>query len=115
MKTEALAAVSGETNAAVLAERLRVAAIIDSPEGKRNPAMANKLALYSSLDADTARSILADAPAANPYLAAMDKEGPTGINGPAPASFSTDPKAERLEEIKANTAAYNAAKGYTKV
>lgn len=113
MNSEELAAVSGDANAAVLSERMRVTAIIESPEGKRNPAMANKLALYSSLDADTARSILAEAPAANPYLAAMDKEGPIGITAAA-ADLTSDAKTARMEEIKVNVAAHNAVKGYRK-
>lgn len=54
-------------------KRLRISSILESSEGKRNPAMAQKLALYSALDAETAKSILAEAPtAANPYLQAME-------------------------------------------
>ncbi|MGY0573557.1 hypothetical protein ACTGJ9_022800 [Bradyrhizobium sp. RDM12] len=41
--------VAASENAAIAAERLRVAAILESAEGKRNPAMAQKLALYSVL------------------------------------------------------------------
>lgn len=110
MKTPA--AVSGDTNAAVLSERMRVAAILESPEGKRNPGMANKLALYSALDVETARGILAEAPAANPYLQAMDREGPIGISA-ATADFTRDPKAARLKEISESVAAFNATNGYT--
>lgn len=111
MKTEEIVAASGETNSAVMADRMRVAAIIESPLGKRNPAMATKLALYTSLDTETALSILADAPPANPYTAAMDQLGPTGVNGAKPADFSApDPKAARLKEISVNVAAFNAAR-----
>lgn len=93
------AAVTGDDNAAVASERLRISAILESAEGKRNPTMAQKLALYSPLDAETAKNILASAPAANPYLAAMDREGPIGLNAPV-ADFANDPKAARLKEIE---------------
>ncbi len=107
------AAVSGDTNAAVLSERMRVAAILESPEGKRNPGMATELALRTALDIETARAILAQAPAANPYLAAMDREGPIGLSA-ATADFSPpDPKAARMKEISEGMAAFNAEKGYT--
>jgi hypothetical protein len=99
-------AVTGEANAAIASERLRITAILDSPEGKRNPAMAQKLALGSALDAETARSILAEAPAANPYLAAMDREGPIGL-GTASVDIVNDPKAARLKEIEGSMKAFN--------
>src|ERR1700733_13436050 len=97
-KTTNLAAVSGDTNAAVLSERLRVSAILESAEGKRNPAMAQELALRSSLDVDTARAILGKAPASNPYLAAMQTQGPINLGdgiGANVATFVNDPKAAR--------------------
>jgi len=93
------AAVSSDDNAAIVSERLRISAILESAEGKRNPAMAQKLALFSALDAETAKDILASAPAANPYLAAMEQQGPIGLNAPV-ADFSNDPKAARLKEIE---------------
>lgn len=99
-------AVTGEVNAAIASERLRIAAILESPEGKRNPAMAQKLALGSALDAETARSILAEAPAANPYLAAMDREGAIGLSA-AIVDIIGDPKAERLKEIEGSMKAFN--------
>lgn len=108
-----VATVTGDENAAIAAERLRVASILESPEGRRNPAMAQKLALYSVLDAETARGILAEAPAANPYLQAMDREGPLGL-GAASVDLSDDPKAARLKELSAGVAAFNAEKGWTK-
>ncbi|SFO17881.1 hypothetical protein SAMN05216330_102100 [Bradyrhizobium sp. Ghvi] len=106
-------AVAPSENAAIAAERLRVAAILESAEGKRNPAMAQKLALYSVLDAETAIGILADAPSANPYLEAMSKEGPIGLGGAA-VEVSNDPKAARLRELGQSVAAFNAEKGWTK-
>jgi hypothetical protein len=105
--------VTGDENAAIAAERLRVASILESPEGKRNPAMAQKLALYSVLDAETARSILAEAPAANPYLQALEREGPLGL-GSAAVDLSNDPKAARMKELSVGVAAFNAEKGWTK-
>ncbi len=68
--------------------------------------MAQKLALYSVLDAETAKSILADAPAANPYLQAMDREGPIGLQATT-IDVSNDPVAARREEIKQTARAFN--------
>jgi hypothetical protein len=107
------AAVSGDTNAAILNERLRVGAILESPEGRRNPGMATELALRTALDAETAKGILAQAPAANPYLAAMDAQGPIGLLNATTADFTpADPKAERLKEIEGSIAAFNASRGF---
>jgi hypothetical protein len=106
-------AVTSDENASIASERLRISSILESAEGKRNPAMAQKLALYSALDAETAKSILAEAPSANPYLAAMELHGPIGI-GASPNTMSSDPKATRLAEIEANVAAFNAVRGYAK-
>lgn len=107
MRSKKPPAVTGDENAAIASERLRIAAILESPEGKRNPAMAQKLALGSVLDAETARSILAEAPAANPYLAAMDREGPIGLSA-ATVDITGDPKAARLKEIEGSMQAFNA-------
>ncbi|MDA9498434.1 hypothetical protein [Bradyrhizobium sp. CCBAU 11357] len=108
-KPTVAATVSGDRNAAIAAERLRIAAILESPEGKRNPAMAQKLALGSVLDAETARSILAEAPAANPYLAAADRECPIGLSA-STVDIAADPKAARLAEIKVGMNAFNASR-----
>jgi hypothetical protein len=78
MTNKTPAATSGRTNSAVLSERLRISAILESPEGRRNPGMAAEFALRTALDADTAKALLSQAPAANPYLAAMDAQGPIG-------------------------------------
>jgi hypothetical protein len=115
-KITKLAAVSGDTNAAVLSERLRVSAILESAEGKRNPAMAQELALRSSLDVETARRILAQAPSSNPYLDAMNRQGPINIGdgiGANVETFNTDPRAARLKEIDGSMAAFNASQNGT--
>jgi hypothetical protein len=115
-KTTKLAAVSGDTNAAVLNERLRVSAILESAEGKRNPAMAAELALRSSLDVDTARAILGKAPAANPYTEAANQQCPINLGdgiGATVETFNSDPKAARLKEIEGSMKHFNAVNGYT--
>lgn len=105
--------VAGDLNAAVLSERLRVSSILESAEGKRNPAMATELALRTSLDVETARSILKTAPAANPYTAAMDREGAVNLNA-ATADFSApDAKEARKKELAESVASFNAERGYT--
>lgn len=115
-KTTKLAAVSGDTNKAVLSERMRVSTILESAEGKRNPAMAQELALRSSLDVDTARAILGKAPAANPYIEAMNQQGPINLGdgiGATVETFTNDPKAARLKEIEGSMKHFNEANGYT--
>jgi hypothetical protein len=115
-KTTKPAAVAGELNAAVLNERLRIHAILESAEGKRNPAMAQELALRTALDAETARSILARAPAANPFTEAMSRLGPINIGegiGANVETFVTDPRAARLKEIDGSMAAFNASNNGT--
>jgi hypothetical protein len=115
-KTTKPAAGAGEHNAAVLSERLRVSAILESAEGRRNPSMAQELALRSSLDVDTARAILGKAPAANPFTEAMALLGPINLGdggiGAAPATFTNDPKAARLKEIEVSVGAFNVSNGY---
>lgn len=117
MTTKPKAAVSGDLNAAVLSERLRVSAILESAEGKRNPALAQELALRSSLDVDTARGILGKAPAANPYIEAMNREGSINLGdgtGAAVATFTNDPKAARLKEIEQSVEHFNESRGHGK-
>jgi hypothetical protein len=108
-KTTKLPAVSGDSNASVLSERMRISAILESPEGKRNPELASELALRTSLDIGTARGILSKAPAANPYIAAANRECPIDGLGSsaATADFSNDPKAARLKEIEISVANFN--------
>jgi hypothetical protein len=72
--------------------------------------MANHLALRSTLDAETARSILAESPSSNPYLDAMSIQGPINIGegiGANVETFTNDPRAARLKEIEATMKAFN--------
>jgi hypothetical protein len=112
--TKTPAATSGRSNASVLlSERLRISEILESLEGRRNPAMAAEFALRTPLDALTAKALLAQAPAANPYLAAMDAQGPIGLTA-ATADFSpADPKEARRKELAESMKAFNAARGFT--
>jgi hypothetical protein len=110
------AAVGGDVNAAVLSERMRVSAILESAEGKRNPKMAQHLALRSTLDAETARSILAESPSANPYLDAMSRQGPINLGegiGANVETFTNDPRAARLKEIDGSMKIFNEARNGT--
>lgn len=107
MSTKRPAAVSGDSNAAALSERLRISAILESAEGKRNPAMAAELALRTPLDAEQAKAILARSPAENPYLLAMQKEGPIGVETQS-VNFTEDAKAARRKEIEISMKAFNA-------
>lgn len=104
--------VAGDVNAAILSERLRISAIMESPEGKRNPEMAAELALRTPMSADVARGILAKSAPANPYLAALDREGVVNISGAAADLSPPDPKAARLAEIKASVGHFNVERGY---
>jgi len=103
--------VSGEVNAAIAGERARISAIIESPEGKRNPELAAELALRSSLDPESAKGILGKSPAQNPYLQAMSLQGKVDIDATA-VGMSDDPKAARLAEIAGSMKAFNASRGY---
>jgi hypothetical protein len=111
--TKTPAAVSGRENARILGDRVRVGEILTSAAGQRNPGMAIELALHTNLGAEQAIAILAQAPAANPYLAAADAQCPIGLSATTADFSPADPKAERLKEISGSVAAFNAARGYT--
>src|SRR3954470_19133995 len=104
--------VTGEENAAIASERLRITGIIMSAEGRRNPELALEMA-ESGLDVETAKRLLAKAPPANPYIAAMDREGQIGLSA-APVDITDDPKSARMREIQASAASFNVEKGWTK-
>lgn len=105
--------VAGDVNAAVLSERLRVSAIVESAEGKRNPAMASELALRTNLDVETARSLLTKAPAANPYIAACERECVVNLNAATVDFAAPDPNEARKKELAESIASFNATQGYT--
>ena len=65
-----------KTEAEIIAsERLRVAAIMESPEGQGRPKSALKLALYSDLSAEMAKDLLTGMPVESAFLAAMRAQG----------------------------------------
>ncbi|WP_354255281.1 hypothetical protein [Bradyrhizobium sp. F1.13.3] len=103
---------TGEENAAITSERLRITGIIMSAEGRRNPELALEMA-ESGLDVETAKRLLAKAPPANPYIAAMDREGQIGLSA-ATVDVTSDPKTARLKELEVSVAAFNAERGWTK-
>jgi hypothetical protein len=101
------------TKAEIMAEdRHRISTILESPEGLRNPAMARRLAIERGMDARDAIELLKSAPAANPYLAAMDAQGAIGIGAPATASGLSDPRDLKRAEIAASMAIFNSVQGH---
>ena len=96
--------VSASANETLLGERLRIASIIESPEGILRPEVARKLALHSTMDSASAVELLRSVPVANPYLAAMNLEGPVGVDSLSGASpnNAADKKQKRIEEIRRN-------------
>ena len=106
--------VSGAVNSSTVIERARIAAIVNSPEGKARPEAAIKLALHNDIGAQNAIELLRTFPAENPYLRAMDVHGPSGINatpGTAPPAGSKD---ARMAEIQTSMSRFNQVKGYTR-
>lgn len=103
-----------KTEATVRAEeRMRFKTIMESPEAQARPKSALRLALYGQTPPEIIREMLADLPAESPLLAAMEREGRTGIASPLGASVaSNDPKDARLAEIRAAANRHNYAKGY---
>ena len=96
--------VSASLNEAILNERLRLSAIIESPEGILRPEVARKLALHSSIDAVSAVELMRSVPVASPYLRAMDLEGPVGIDSLSGATANTPEgkREQRRREIRQN-------------
>ncbi len=96
----------------ILGERLRIAAIIDSPEGMQRPSLAREISLRSPMDADAAIALLAKSPVEeNPFVAAMNKEG-MGLHS---LGASMSAKEKRLAEIQEVGKAYSKAMGYSRV
>lgn len=79
----------------------RIAEILESSEGLKNPAMARELALRSDMSATAARELLAKAPADNPFLKAMNQHGPVGVQAQT-ATVGGDKREARIAEIKKN-------------
>lgn len=100
------------TLASVIAdERLRITAILESPEGLKRPKSARELALRSTMQADQAISFLAGLPSESAFLDAMSAEGPVNLtSATAGVGGTVDKKSARLAEISQNMKAHNAAK-----
>ena len=96
--------IAGTANEALALDRLRVSAILESPEGIARPRLAQQLALRSNMDATSAIDVLRSTPVDNPYVAAMDALGPVNVesfsNGPA--TSTDEKKKKRIAEIKRN-------------
>ena len=88
------AKIAGNANEAIMADRLRVSTILESPEGIARPRIAQHLALRSNMDATSALELLRATPVDNPYVAAMDALGPVNIESFASAAPSS-PEAKR--------------------
>ena len=102
-----------DINAALAAERGRMVAIINSPEGLASPKAAMHLATKSNMAAPDVISLLREMKPVggdNPYVAALERESVNlgGINvGSAAAPGSRE---ARLEEINGAMVHHNAVK-----
>ncbi|MEH2476197.1 hypothetical protein V1281_002633 [Nitrobacteraceae bacterium AZCC 2161] len=98
--------ISAAASEILLSERLRVSSILESPEGIARPKAALELALRTSLESQSAIDLLKSFPIDNPYLRALDLEGPVNLSslGAAPGGISDDKKAKRLAELATNLA-----------
>lgn len=101
----------------LMQDRTRIAAILDSADGKRCPTTARKLAVDRGMTAVEAQEILSTLPAEeSPYLRALEKE----TIGLTPASgggtiFATSAEAKmeaRKAELATVARAHNVRKGY---
>lgn len=101
----------------MFAERVRISAILESPEGIAHPATARELALRSNMAPDQALALMGRLPRENPaadaFLDAMGREA-VGITPGIAASEAVhgDAKAARLEELKAAGRAVAEERGY---
>lgn len=111
-----MAATRAEAAEIVAGERLRIMAILESPEGLSHPATARHFALNTAMTSDQANGALANLPIESPFLEAMEREGPVGVRQSSPGASGTalpaDAKEARLLEIKGSIAAYNRGRGY---
>lgn len=98
-----------------IAERMRIVNIMGLPEAQNRPKLAMHLATRTTLAPDIAASTLKLSPrensAGNDYLAAA-LAGDIAVQGfdPSKSGGAVDPKAARLEELKAGGAEYRAAR-----
>ena len=99
----------------VATERLRIMEILESPDGRRRPESARKLALNSNMSAEMAADLLKGLPTESPFLDAMNAQGPIGLTSATAGAIGagSDPKAARLAEITASGKAYSAGRGYS--
>jgi hypothetical protein len=98
---------------AVIEDRARIAAIMESPEGKRSPRAALKLALYSGLSADMALDLLKDLPReTSGFEAAMEREGHIGISSPLGSPSALSPRDQRKAELAQVGTQRGLAQGY---
>lgn len=101
----------------LFAERSRISAILESPEGIAHPMTARELALRSNLAPDQALALMARLPRENPaadaFLDAMGREG-VGITPGIAASEAVhgDARSQRLEELKAAARSVAVDRGY---
>jgi hypothetical protein len=95
--------ISGTASSVLLGERLRIASIVESPEGLARPAAALQLALRSTMDVQSSIEMLRTIPVTNPYIAAMALEGAVNVNSVGGSSVGgDDAKTKRLAELRTN-------------
>ncbi|MCW2284903.1 hypothetical protein M2323_002743 [Rhodoblastus acidophilus] len=101
---------------AILAERVRINAILNGPEGKKRPNVAKELALTTNMTSAQVANILQKMPVESPFLEAMSIEGPVGVASAFADARNLSPggdaKASRAEEIAKTAAGYAVARGY---
>lgn len=101
-------------------ERARLAAILESPVAEARPKVARKLALFTNLPAASVLEMLADLPAeekearhdASAFLAAMEREGSTGVSSALGTAPANSPKEQRLAEIREAGVRHSLSAGY---
>ena len=100
-------------------ERARLAAILESPVAEARPKVARKLALFTNLPAASVLEMLHDLPSeekpradASAFLAAMEREGSTGVSSALGTAPANSPKEQRLAELKETAAHHNLSHGY---
>ena len=100
-------------------ERARLAAIIESPAAASRPAVAQKLALYTNLSPAAVLELLEGLPEekeprrdASAFLAAMEREGSTGVTSALGTAPTGDAKSQRLAELQSAARAHNLSHGY---